>query len=1084
MSAKINIFFFLLFITQSLIGQDIKFKHITPEQGLSVSEVNCIIQDKKGFIWFGTKNGLDRYDGNKIINFKNHPKDSTSIYDNDITALFVDKDGDMWVGTDNGGLNFFESNSNTFKSYRWIANCSNCISNNTIRAIVQDKDGLLWIGTDEGLNSFNKKTGKFVNYSIQKIDQEVFADNQIHALYEDKKGILWIGTIKSGLVSFDKKSRKFKRHPGTGEYSERIKCIYEDSRNNLWVGIDGGGLNLYDRNQGIFQSFMLDKMTGSINNKRIFSILEDKQGKLWIGTHGGGVYIFDHKTDKFQIIKNNSDNNYSLSSDVIRHLYEDKAGSIWIATNTAGVSVFHLTSNQFGLSKKEPEGDNVLKYTPFGILEDHKGMIWLGTLGGGLAQLDRSTNTYTYYPEKENKNHGNIISLFEDSDSLIWIGSWGGGLNYFDPKTGKFSKPFNIDQKNTINSNTITSITEDTEGTIWVGTLRGLSGYDKSTGKFTNYTTEEGLSSNSILSLQYDDGWNTLWIGTNGGGLNALNIFTGKIKFYRRTIENPDGISNNNINCIYDDNNGNLWLGTKKGLNKFEKKTNTFTKYYDHDGLPNDYIYGILPDEEGNLWISTNRGLSRFSPNEEKGNLFRNYFALDGLQDNEFNQGSYFRSKSGELFFGGVNGFNAFYPSKIIKNKHVPPIVLTSFKKFGKEVELDTNITNKRTLNLSYKDNFLEFEFGALDFVLPSKNRYSYKLEGFDNEWTPPSTKNYAIFTNLHGGDYVLRIKAANNDGVWNEEGIALRIKIEPPFYKTNWFYTLCIFSGFLSVFTYTKYRTRQVETEKKMLEAKVNERTIELAQKNKDITSSIQYAQRIQEAILPNKELIYKALPESFILYKPKDIVSGDFYWFTEKNDWKILAAVDCTGHGVPGAFMSMIGHNLLNQIVTEKGISSPEEILTELDAGVQAALKQKSLESETSDGMDVALCSIDFKKAQLLYSGAFRPMYIVRDNKLLIFEGNKFPVGGAHVYNKKFSNHAYDLNKGDILYIFSDGYADQFGGDKGKKFMVKRFQQLLLEINQLPMKAQGDFLDKSMQNWMNGEEQVDDILVIGVKF
>ncbi len=1083
MQGKVNLVFLFFLMVKSLWGQNINFKHLTPDQGLSVNEVNCIAQDSKGFMWFGTKNGLDRYDGNKIVSYKNYPDNPNTISDNDILYLFVDNEGDMWVGTGDGGLNFYESNRNSFKTYRWTLNCSNCISNNTIRSITQGKDGLIWIGTDEGLNSLNKKTGKINTYKIDKNSNDAFADNQIYSLCEDKEGVLWIGTVKTGLIAFDKRTGKFNSNFPKGDFNKRIRCIYEDSRNNLWIGSDGGGLSLFDRNTGEFKTFKSSDKEGSISNNRIFSILEDKKGKLWVGSLGGGVNVFDYQSEKFQSFYFDSNDRYSLSSNHVRYVFEDKAESIWIATNTSGVCVYHLTSNQFGLLKKESKGINSLKYTPFGIIEDYKGLLWIGTLGGGLATLDRSNFTYTYYSSEENKNHENILTLFEDKDSLIWIGSWGGGLNYFDPKTKKFSKPFTA-STHSINNNTVTTITQDEDGIIWIGTLNGLSAYNKKTAQFSNYTMNDGLSSNSIFALSYDAPRNTLWIGSNGGGLNSLNTKTGKIEFFRKTAENPEGISNNNINCIYDDNVGNLWIGTKKGLNKFEKKTKTFKKYYDYNGLANDYIYGILPGQDGDLWISTNKGLSRFLHLEKEGNLFKNYYAMDGLQDNEFNQGAYFKSYSGELFFGGVNGLNCFYPSKIIQNKHVPPIVLTSFKKFGKEVELDSNIINKSRITLSFKDNFLEFEFCALDFVLPSKNLYSYRLEGFDDEWTTVSTKNYAVFTNLQGGDYVLRVKGSNNDGLWNEQTLALQIIVRPPFYKTNWFYTLCVLCSLISVFSYTRYRTSRIKKEKKKLELKVRERTTELAQKNKDITSSIQYAQRIQEAILPKIKVILDSFPNSFILYKPKDIVSGDFYWFSEKNNLKIIAVVDCTGHGVPGAFMSMIGHNLLNQIVVEKGITSPGEILAELDAGIQSALKQSSLESDTRDGMDVSLCAIDLEKGEINYSGAFRPLYIVRKNKIIIYNGNRFPVGGSQGYNKMFESNCINFQKDDIIYLFSDGFADQFGGEKLKKFMVKNFQKLLLEINELPMSAQHDFLDKAIQNWMGLQDQVDDILIVGIKF
>jgi len=410
---------------------------------------------------------------------------------------------------------------------------------------------------------------------------------------------------------------------------------------------------------------------------------------------------------------------------------------------------------------------------------------------------------------------------------------------------------------------------------------------------------------------------------------------------------------------------------------------------------------------------------------------------------------------------------------------------ITSFKKFGLETALDTSISDKKYIELSYKDNFISFEFVALDYIFPEKNKYSFTMDGLDNNWSPPSTRRYVSYTNLPGGDYIFRIKASNSDGVWNNEGVAVHIKVIPPWWKTNAFYAFCVIFSIAFIFGFIRFRTASIEKEKKILEQKVAERTAELAQKNKDITSSIQYAKRIQDAILPTKEQIHKHFPDSFVLFKPKDIVSGDFYWFGEKMGRKIAACVDCTGHGVPGAFMSMIGTNLLNQIILENGITEPAAILSALNQGVRTALKQGiQSEIETTDGMDIALCSIDMNAKEVQFSSALRHLIIISNGKIEKVDGNKFPIGGAQLDTERiFTNHLKFLKKGDILYMFSDGYADQFGGEKGKKFMIKRLHTLLLSIYLFSMPEQKTLLEKELENWKGNHSQVDDVLVIGIR-
>lgn len=1078
------LFFASVVFSYSLKAQELRFTHINSDNGLSMSVVNTIHQDKKGFIWMGTEDGLNRYDGRIIIVFKNKPGDSLTISDNWITSIVSDDNNNLWIGTKGGGLNLYDYRKNYFKSFTHADSLSNSVTSDWITTLLLDNDRI-WVGTDNGLNLFDikKQTFKYIPIG-NKVEER-----NILSLYKDKSGIIWIGTF-NGFFAFNPKSNKAKLYKDVdafGEpkvkFSERVYAFLEDNENNFWIGTDAA-LIKFDRK---FNTFKYYKLNNELNNNdRIRAIIQDTYGWIWVSTLGAGVNIYDKKSDSFKSFKNQANNNSSISNNNIRCIIEDKAGSVWIGTNGGGANIYHRSNNQFYFFKKESDNPNGLRHFPMALLEDSRGNLWIGTYEGGVVKKDVETNTYQYFPREINKNHYSFLSLYETTDGKIWMGSWGGGLNYFDPLTQSFSNPIIAGTKETeLLDNNILCLLQTDDTTLWAGTLKGLNKINLNDLKIKKYTTFEGLSSNAVFCLYYDKATNKLWIGLNNGGINCLNLSDNSIKQFKKQKNNSsNSISNNTVTCIYDDGVGNLWIGTRGGLNKFDKKTEKFEHYFEKDGLPNEYIYGILGDKNGNLWISTNNGLSKFNPNLKE-NAFRNYFEIDGIQANEFNQGAFHKGKSGKLYFGGVNGYNAFYPEEIKNNTHVPPIVITSFVKAGKEAVLDTIISEKKYLELSYKDYFFEFEFVALDFVSPSKNMYSYKLEGFDLDWSQPSTRNYASYTNIGGGDYIFRVKGSNNDGVWNEEGVAIHIKIIPPFYKTNTFIIASILIGILSIILFFRYRTNRIREEKRILELKVQERTLELAQKNKDITSSIEYAKRIQEAILPQQEVIFKNFPRSFILYKPKDIVSGDFYWFALKNNKKIIAAVDCTGHGVPGAFMSMIGHNLLNQIVIENGITSAAEILNQLNLGVQQALKQNQ-NSETRDGMDVCLCIFDDEKMKLEFAGAYRPLYIINKNKKLqIIEGNKFPIGGNQISGERtYNSHILEIKNGDTFYMFSDGYADQFGGEKGKKFMLKRFQQLLIDIYDYSLKDQGEILDNKIEQWKNGTEQVDDILVIGIRY
>ena len=825
---------FCLLSSVFCISQDVKFTRIGSEQGLSQASVNCILQDKKGYMWFGTQDGLNKYDGYGMIVYKHDASDSNSLSSNYIECLYEDKEGVIWVGTRDGGLNAFNPMLNKFTHYQTELNNPNSISNDIVKCIREDKNGTYWVGTSYGLNSFDGKTNKFQKYFHEEGDTSALSGFRIETIYEDKKGRLWVGTLDGGLNLFDPAQKTFHCYldetPGkNASYYNKIKAITEDESGIFWIATDNGGLTLFNPDtKKYLQRFIYndDPNTKGLSDNRIFSLCFDNHNVLWIATKTEGVFCYRKQLNVFSHYRYNDYDFQSLSNDVVNCIYMDTQNNIWIGTEAGGINVYFPNAARFKHFHKDIANENEFQSnTIFAILQDREGLIWTGTMGGGITTINRVTNTYKNYgdgtPASLSRAKSNsVLSLFEDQDGLIWVGTWGGGINTYDKKTGKINCIMETDA--------ITCMAQGNGHLVWIGVYgreKGVFAYNKDAQSMMNFTVNDGLSSNNIYSI-YEDKRHNVWIGTAEGGLNRLNYEKGKVKVYK--YENgKNSLSNNTVNCICDDEKGNLWLGTSNGLDKFDVKKEAFTHYYEKDGLPNSNIWGILGDKRGNLWISTNKGITRFNPNIEnkEGNAFKIFTIRDGLQGDEFAQGSYFlNKKTGEMFFGGLNGFNSFYPDNISDNRHVPPVYITSFKKFGKEAELDTSISDKKYLELSYKDNFISFEFVSLDYTFSAKNKYSFMMEGLDNDWSPPSTRKYVSYTNLPGGNYVFRVRASNSDGVWNQEGSEIHIKVIPPWWKTNTFYIFCVLFTVVFVFSFIRYRTDAIQKEKKILEQKVVE--------------------------------------------------------------------------------------------------------------------------------------------------------------------------------------------------------------------------------------------------------------------
>jgi ligand-binding sensor domain-containing protein/serine phosphatase RsbU (regulator of sigma subunit) len=1094
-----------------VFGQKLLFKHISQRQGLSQSAVHDVVQDAAGFIWLATEDGLNRYDGLKITVFKDDPaqvvKPGTTgkITDRSIQCLFVQSNGTLWIGTSSGGLNAYSHVHNHFIRYPSDSTGKSVIGGSIYDIQEAGKDKL-WLATNAGLELFDISTGKSVQV-LQPIEDGLVPE--VRCLLVEKN-VVWAGTHGQGIIRYEADRKTQKVFLPTAEdgspvsrYAGRVRSVARDNRGNLWMGTDGSYLFRVDEKTAEFISYQtVEGDIHSIAGKRITTMHTDSEGILWIGTDAG-LCRYDVAEDRFDVYRNDEDDEASLKQDYVLSVSEDAAGSLWVGTSGGGVSVMHRTLGKFNHFKHQKHSDFCLPgNTVFALEEDKMGNIWVGTIGEGLTRIDFNTRTTQNYQVEQNKTHNKILCIKRTRVGVLWFGTWGGGLNSIYPASEKFGEPVVADGPEGLINNTVLDIEEDAKGNLWIATFKGLCYYHLKEDSINAITTETELKDlkgkpvylpvGHINSLYMDRQNNVLWIGMEGGGVGKLQVKRDGNYVFESWNEDS-GLSSNSVFYIEPSVDGDgIWAATKSGLN-FIDSDGRITVWYEQQGLQSDYIVAILTDPEGYLWLSTNKGLTRFKPgtkNKDGKDYIRNYTEDDGLQGSEFNQGAVCKTESGELFFGGINGLNHFYARQIKDNPHVPPVVITSFKVLGKEYALDSAASVKRYIELSWRQNFFSFDFAALDFVLPEKNLYQYKMENYDEDWSVPSTRPFASYTGLPGGDYVFLVRAANNDGIWSEP-LRIYIRVNPPFWKTTAFYVLVSVSVVLILFLLYRWRISKMKREKRVLEEKVTERTRELAhrteelaEKNKDIMDSIHYAKRIQKAILPETRLMHQGLPEHFVLYLPKDVVSGDFYWFGTRSGWNIVAAVDCTGHGVPGAFMSMIGSNLLSQIVNELGIYEPGKILEALNLGVQKALKQGTESQETNDGMDVSLVAVNTERTRLMYAGAYRPLILIRNQEITKTDGNKYPIGGSHVeLNRAFETHTFEVQPGDVFYMSSDGYADQFGGPKGKKFMGKRFNDLLLSIYEKPMTEQYEILHREIKEWSGDHEQNDDICVIGLR-
>ena len=829
----------------------VRFGRLSVEQGLSHSTVTSILQDRYGFMWFGTHDGLNRYDGNSLTVYRHDPENPDTISNNLITALYEDSLGSLWVGTEGGGVNRFERDAGRFSHFRYNPEDSSNLGNDTVRAIEEDRSGALWIGTDGGAIRLDRHTGRFTGLPDNPDAPQPLKALPITAIHESQDGLLWFGA-STGLVSYNPLARKYawyRHNPADPESlnHDAVASIYEDSSGRLWVGTWGGGIAILEPETGRFTPFEAElSATGSEGHARISSIFQDRAGDVWIGSYGGGLAFLDSQADGLTRFVSNPDDASSLSSNLVLTIYEDASGIVWIGTQGGGISTFDRQSNRFAHYRHIPGDANSLRANGVtAIYEDSAGLLWIGT-DDGLDSLDRRTGQYTHYPSDPTGASGLssplIRAIYRDSRGVLWIATEGGGLNRLDPGATQFTF-YGRDPEDpaSLASNNVAAIFEDPSGALWFGTDDGLDRFDRRADRFIHFRRSPGntnsLSNNDIWTIR-GDRTGALWVGT-GAGLNRVDRNTGKATRFLVEPDAPGSASENAVLSILQDRSGALWIGLLGGgLTRFDPTTSATIVYREKDGLPNDTVYGILEDEDGLLWLSTNRGIARFDPTTEE---FKNYDRSDGLQGNEFNRGSYYKSDDGELFFGGTDGLTAFFPSDIRANLYAPPVALSTLTQDGKAIATGKAVENVEELTLRWPRNTFEFEFAALNYVQPTNNRLAYLLAGFDQDWRYAEGKGIGRYTNLPGGTYSLRLKGSNNDGTWNEEGRTIKITVVPPFWQTWWFVGLAIMTLSAGVAGGYRWRLRSVEARNRNLAVEVAERTLQIAQRTADIEALYQ---------------------------------------------------------------------------------------------------------------------------------------------------------------------------------------------------------------------------------------------------
>ena len=1046
-----RIIFFSLFsliILHPSGAQTYFFDNYGVADGLSSSKVYTMIQGKNDYIWLGTDAGLSRFDGVVFQNFTSE----NGMAEGGVYSIMQDSRGIIWLGHLDGRLSRYVDNR--FENIEFPRG----EIKGDITSILEDPEGRIWLTSsasgalriDNPEDPPSKITYKHF-LGREGLSDQVFAsiktrDNQLYFLTD--RGIRVFNSDSSLFESLTIENLP--------RYFMMI-TVFEDDRGDLWFGTYNGGLYHWKKETG--EMIIYDSVRDGLAKNWVSFITQDSHGRMWIGTWGGGITLIENGR-----LKNFNSTN-GLRDVFIKSILEDKEGNILIGTFDHGLEIFkgeHFIT--FG------SNDGLANPIVWAIHQDQKGKYWFGTNEGITIYdpLAPESRRFSYY-NQQNRYIENKIRFFRhDRKGDIWIGTEGGGVVRYEITTGRFINDVYLNER-LHRDQIVTALEVDNHNNLWIGTNEGVGYYEIDNGYMERLTQTSGIAGNLISALYYDSK-GTLWIGSQVTGLTKC-VREGDA--YSFTIMRMP--RNFTPGSITEDRNGNLWIGTEKGVYVFNGDT-IVRHLTENDGLLANLVNLVDHDLEGNIYIGTNKGLNKYVPGEDK---IYTYSRKSGFVGIETKKNASFCDRQGNMWFGTVQGVTRYDP-RMVSDIEMEP--LTHIRNMQINYQPASLIPGQK---LNYRQKNIVFDYNSICLRNPDAVRYMVMLEGADETWRPHTSQTRAIYPALSPGKYTFKVIARNSTGNWNIDPVTYSFVIRPPFYQTWWFIMICAVAGITGILLYIKIREESLKRENRILEEKVAQRTAEVVQKskeleekNKDITDSIRYAKRIQNAILPPPT----SFAETFILFKPKDIVSGDFYWLARTETKQLIASVDCTGHGVPGAFMSIIGHNSLNKIVKEYHISEPAAILDQLNLEIIQTLHQQSEEDEVKDGMDISLVSIDLNTKELHFAGAYNPLYHFRNGVMTEIKGDRNAIGLTSLEKgEKFTSHSMKLEKGDIIYLFSDGYADQFGGPGGKKFKYSGLKNLLMEIREQPMERQKQILDNRIMQWMGNLEQVDDILLIG---
>jgi ligand-binding sensor domain-containing protein/serine phosphatase RsbU (regulator of sigma subunit) len=1019
----------LFVITSPSRAQTYDFQNLTVEEGLSQSQVLCLFQISTGELWMGTnQGGISKYNGSEF----SYLSKENGLSDNVVYAITQEKNGRILVGTNNG-LNLISGDRID------TMNTDKGLPHKGVVSLLISKREIVWIGTGRGVAQLVGDT------IILFAEDSLLSTSTVLNMREGSNGTLWFCTVQNGVFRWNGESM-LNISTSDGLKHNYVYDVMPFGKYDAWIFGYNGFYHLKDKL--VEPKTLHEKLHESTV---YYGYVRDKAKNIWIGT-SAGVLKYRDGTFITKLTKENG-----LVNNDIWKLLQDREGNLWFGSKSIGAS--KLNSERFKIYQSK---NDILGKTVNAVHRDQKGRFWLGTKRG-LAIWDSADTSFI---EEQNGLISEVVRDIDESENgNIYIATNYGLTVYANEKFAGYTS-----EENALNS--IYDVFVDDE-TIWLGTNKGPVVFQN--GKISHILNSDAFNATVFDAIRAGD---NIWFAYDDGVLK----FDGK-QFVQ--LRKKDGFFNGRTRSVVVGPNGNLWFGTNNGVYRYDGKE--CVNFGVKDGLISDAVYSLGFDSDGSLWVGQAKGVTCLSFYKNELEDVIRYGKGQGFLGLECSTNSILMGDDGKIWIGTTNGLVEYDPS-LDKGAYFEPLTrLTGIKLFSQDIDwlLYTDSVQKDglpvTLELPYDQNHLTFEFSGVSLTAPISINYSFMLEGADEDWSPITNDNKAVYTNIAPGNYTFKVRAGFGDELWQNRPVLFRFSVKPPFYRTTWFDLMLLTVALGIAYSYYKIRRSNVKIMEQNQEIELQKDVIQ--KKNQEMVDSINYARTIQSATLPTTEQWHKLLPDSFVLFKPKDIVSGDFYWLANQGDEIFFSAVDCTGHGVPGALMSIVGYNGLNQAVNEHKLSDPASILRNLSSSVNESLRKSEHDDYVKDGMDIALCKLNFKTLKLEFAGAFNPLLIIRNGEEILTKGDRISIGSMDTEQRSFQNHEVDLQKGDCIYIYSDGYADQFGGERGKKMKTTIMRKKVLELSSLPIKQQKIELEKYLQEWQGLLDQVDDICVIGLR-